>query len=90
MLFGLAVNDTQELYKEARLQQLIQQVKMTHFLENLMFFVIKKRFPECIKRYVLNIRKSHKQLILASDGCQKAPIPSILCSAVKQKVKEKR
>lgn len=50
LLFGLAVTDIQALYKMARLHQLIQQVELINYMENILFSPVFKFFPDCIQK----------------------------------------
>eukprot|EP00093_Oithona_nana_P013854 13854.XXX_231627_235122_1 [CDS] Oithona nana genome sequencing. len=87
LLFGLAVNETQELFKQAQLRQLVQQVKMTHFIEDTSFRLVQFKFiPEFAKQIIWRYTKSSRQLTLPINGNEKMAIPSSLFGVVKQKV----
>ena len=88
LLFGLAVNETQELFKQAKLRQLVQQVKMTHFIEDVLYMIIQSKLvPSYIKSIVFRYRKGTRQLILPMNNSnqEKIPIPHALFGDVKQK-----
>mgnify|MGYP001278044065 CR=1 FL=1 len=77
----------QELFKQAQLRQLVQQVKMTHFIEDTSFRLVQFKFiPEFAKQTIWRYTKSSRQLTLPINGNEKMAIPSSLFGVVKQKV----
>lgn len=52
LLFGLAVADIQELYKVARLHQLIQQVQLISYMEKFIFSPMFQYLPNCLQKLI--------------------------------------
>ena len=64
----------------------MQQVKMTHFIEDTSFRLVQfKCIPEFVKQMIWRYTKSSRQLTLPINGNEKMVIPSSLFGVVKQK-----